>query len=70
MPRFHRHARRPHRNTAREVTRAMKGIKRAAGITEAARPIRAPAHAKGRSVQWTGRYRGLMQVLRLLARLR
>jgi hypothetical protein len=70
MPRFHKRHRRPSRRRAAGVTRAMKGVKRAAGITEDARPIRAPAHTKRRAVQRAGRYRALMQVLRLLARLR
>jgi hypothetical protein len=70
MPRFHRRHRRPTRKAGVSVTRAVKGVKRAAGISEDARPIRAPAHAKRRAVRPAGSYRVLMQVLRLLARLR
>ena len=70
MPHFHRRARRSRRKPGGGVTGAMKGVKRAAGISEAARPIRAPRNGKRRTLQWAGRYRGLMQLFRLLARLR
>jgi hypothetical protein len=70
MPRFHRRHRRHSRKTAMGVTWAMKGVKRAAGITADARPIRAPRNARRRAVRRAGQYRGLMQLLRLLARLR
>jgi hypothetical protein len=70
MPHFHRRDRRTLRKTAGGVTRAMKGVKRAAGISEAARPIRAPRNGKRHALHWAGRYRGLMQLFRLLARLR
>lgn len=67
---FRLRSRRPSRKTALSVTKAKKGVKRAAGITEAARPIRAPRKVKRHAVRRAGRYRGLMQFFRLLARLR
>lgn len=70
MPRFHRRHHRPNRKSAVGSTRAMKGLKKAVSITEAARPSRAPRIAKRHAALWAGKYRGLMQVLRLLARLR
>jgi hypothetical protein len=70
MSRFHKRHRRSIRKSAVGVTKVMKGVKRAAGITEGARPIRAPANARRRALQRAGQYRALMQLLRLLARLR
>ena len=64
-----RYRRRSRTGTVR-ITKAQKGVKRAAGITESARPIRAPANAKRHAAQRAGQYRWLMQVFRLLARLR
>ena len=64
-----RNRRRGHKGTVR-ITKTPKGVKRPAGITESARPIRAPANARRRAGQRAGRYRWLMQVFRLLARLR
>ena len=60
-----RYRRRSRKGTVR-ITTAQKGVKRAAGITESARPVRTPANAK----RHAGQYRWLMQALRLLARLR
>lgn len=69
MSGFYARYRRPSFKTAEGVTRAKQGIKRGAGIPQAARPIHAPARAKRHAKGHTGYYRGLMQVLRLLARL-
>lgn len=67
---FRLRSRRHSRKTALGVTKAKKGVKRAAGITEAARPIRAPRKAQRHAVRQAGQYRALMQFFRLLARLR
>jgi hypothetical protein len=64
-----RYRRRSRKGTVR-ITKAQKGVKRAAGIAESARPFRTPAYAKGRPFQRAGQYRGLMQLFRLFARLR
>ena len=69
MPGFYARYRRPNLKTAGGVTRAKQGVKRAAGIPQAARPNHAPARARRHSKGQSGFYRGLMQVLRLLARL-
>lgn len=70
IPHFHRHHHRPNRKSAMKSTRTMKGVKKAAGITEAAHPSHAPRIAKRQTARWAEKYRGLMQVLRLLGRLR
>ena len=69
MPGFYARSRRPNLKTAGGATRAKQDIKRGAGIPQAARPIHAPARAKRHAKGHAGYYRGLMQVLRLLARL-
>ncbi|HEX6777392.1 MAG TPA: hypothetical protein VF099_04270 [Ktedonobacterales bacterium] len=69
MPGFYARSRRPNLKTAGGATRAKQDIKRGAGIPLAARPIHAPPHAKRRAKGHAGYYRGLMQMLRLLARL-
>ena len=68
MPGFYARYRRPNLKTAGGVTKAKQGVKRAAGIPQAARP-QAPARARRHTKGHGGYYRGLMQVLRLLARL-
>ena len=69
MPGFYERYRRPSLKTAGGVTRAKQDVKRAAGIPQAARPIHAPWHAKRHAKGHARYYRGLMQFLRLLARL-
>ena len=70
MRSFRGRYRRRSRKGTMNITNARKGVKRPAGITESARPLRKPAHARRHAAQRAGRYRGLMQILRLLARLR
>ncbi len=70
MRSFRGRNRRHSRKRAVRITNTKKGLKRTAGITESARPLLMPAHAKRHAVQRAGRYRGIMLLLRLLARLR
>ncbi len=60
--------RKPSLKTALGVTKAKRRLRKATGLTAAARPFRAPGNFKRRALRRAGYYSGPMKFLRLLFR--